>query len=170
MPDSQPERDGGRRRIDPGALRNERVDRGPFRAYATLVNKPPRREDGAIQWLDVAQLIREGLPADAIDRLAARLDTPQKVILKVLGTSQRTYERRRRDGRPLDAAVADRAYRLVKLLAHAEDVFATPELAHDWLRTPNRMLGVAPIDILDTEAGADQVDQILGRVEHGVYG
>jgi uncharacterized protein (DUF2384 family) len=42
-------------------------------------------------------------------------------------------------------------------------------VAADWLKTPNRALGVRPLDLLDTEAGTDAVDRLLTRIEHGVY-
>lgn len=39
-----------------------------------------------------------------------------------------------------------------------------------WLAMPNKALGgKKPLDLLDTELGAKQVEQILGRIESGVY-
>jgi uncharacterized protein (DUF2384 family) len=38
------------------------------------------------------------------------------------------------------------------------------------LRRPNRSLnGRAPIDLLDTDAGTQQVAELLDRIEYGVY-
>jgi ribosomal protein S16 len=44
------------------------------------------------------------------------------------------------------------------------------ERAVRWLHRPNRALGgPAPLTLLDTDLGAQQVEQLLGRIEHGVY-
>jgi len=39
-----------------------------------------------------------------------------------------------------------------------------------WLTTANRALGgEIPITLLDTSAGAHEVDAVLDRIEYGVY-
>ena len=51
--------------------------------------------------------------------------------------------------------------------AHAERVFG--KRAATWLRRPSRALGgAAPLALLDSEAGAKAVDDLLGRIEHGI--
>jgi len=52
----------------------------------------------------------------------------------------------------------------------AEEVLGTAEKAARWLKKPNRALGGAvPLAQLDTDIGARQVEEILGRIEHGLY-
>jgi len=42
--------------------------------------------------------------------------------------------------------------------------------AIDWLRSRNQALGGAtPLSLLDTDAGAEDVMDLLGRIEHGVH-
>ena len=44
------------------------------------------------------------------------------------------------------------------------------ETARDWLKKPNRALaGKTPIELLDTDAGTQQVYQLLNKIEYGVY-
>ena len=39
-----------------------------------------------------------------------------------------------------------------------------------WLQKPNRALGgVAPLDLLSSDLGAEQVETILVRIDYGVY-
>ena len=60
--------------------------------------------------------------------------------------------------------------RLVRVAARAEHVLGDRPTALDWLSSPNRALGgEKPIGLLDTDLGADQVLQALGRIEFGVY-
>jgi len=57
-----------------------------------------------------------------------------------------------------------------RVLKHAEEVFGSPENAFLWLRRPRAVLGHAtPIELLDTPEGIQQVEVVLGRIEHGVY-
>ena len=62
-----------------------------------------------------------------------------------------------------------RLYRVARVAAHAFGVFGTEDNAASWLRRPNRALGgQAPIHLLDTDVGARQVEDTLGRLEHGI--
>ncbi len=50
------------------------------------------------------------------------------------------------------------------------EVFGDEEKAHHWLYSPNYALGdVRPIDLLHSREGVQQVLDILGRIEHGVF-
>lgn len=56
------------------------------------------------------------------------------------------------------------------ITVRAIDVLGDYDKASRWLRQPNRALGgEAPAAILVSEEGARQVDEILGRIELGVY-
>jgi putative toxin-antitoxin system antitoxin component (TIGR02293 family) len=70
----------------------------------------------------------------------------------------------------LNATWSDRLYRLARVAAQAQDVFENSETATNWLKRANRALaGHAPIDLLDTDAGTEQVVELLDRIEYGVY-
>jgi putative toxin-antitoxin system antitoxin component (TIGR02293 family) len=59
---------------------------------------------------------------------------------------------------------------IVELTARAMEVFGTREKALRWLNTPVRSLGDrTPLSLLDTPEGLAQVQDTLGRAEHGVW-
>jgi uncharacterized protein (DUF2384 family) len=50
------------------------------------------------------------------------------------------------------------------------EVMGTREHALKWLETPQRGLGGAvPLEHARTVAGLAEVEELLGRIEHGVY-
>lgn len=78
---------------------------------------------------------------------------------------------RRRLSRKLDPVESDRLYRIARVAAQAVSVFGTEDQATTWLQRPNRALGgELPIRLLDTDVGARQVEDVLGRIEHGIVG
>ena len=59
---------------------------------------------------------------------------------------------------------------IVEVTARAMEVFGTRERALRWLNTPVRSLGgQTPLSLLNTPEGVAQVQDMLGRVEHGVW-
>src|SRR5260370_34602698 len=114
---------------------------------------------------DLITAVRRGLRVSAVDSVVAELDATRSEVLPTLRIARRTMERRKLTGRLLPAE-SERVYRLAKILALAESVLGTKDSARHWLNTRNRALGNAsPRSLLETEAGADEVVNGLGRIE-----
>lgn len=119
---------------------------------------------------DLAELVREGLPATSVTALADRLRVGHSVLSRKLGIPQRTLTRRLSHRSRLTAAESDRTVRLARVYASAVEMIGDQEKAVEWLRTPNRALGgERPFDQLDTDLGAREVEDVLGRIAYGVY-
>jgi putative toxin-antitoxin system antitoxin component (TIGR02293 family) len=119
---------------------------------------------------DLAQLVRDGLPAGSVTALAEKLDVSNTLLSQKLGIPLRTLTRRLGHGSRLTAAESDRAVRLARVYANAVEMIGDEDKAAEWLRTPNRALGgERPLDQLDTDVGAREVEDILGRIAYGVY-
>ncbi|HUI78508.1 MAG TPA: antitoxin Xre/MbcA/ParS toxin-binding domain-containing protein [Bryobacteraceae bacterium] len=119
---------------------------------------------------DLAEIVRKGLPADALAVLGARLELNNIALSGKVGIPARTLSRRFSRHSRLTAAESDRAVRMARVYATAVEMIGNAGKAAAWLRTPNRALGGGlPIDQLDTDLGAKEVENILGRIAYGVY-
>ncbi len=113
--------------------------------------------------------IREGLPWAVFEQLCERLGVSQQRLAEVLLIPARTLTRRRKSG-SFHVDESDRIIRVARVYAHALNVFESPERAAGWLQRNNTVLdGAAPLSLLDTGPGARLVDELLGRIEHGVF-
>jgi putative toxin-antitoxin system antitoxin component (TIGR02293 family) len=126
--------------------------------------------DNTASVIDDVQIVRHGLPIESFRRVAGYYHLTDAQMSKVVGTSLRTIVRLQKEQKPLNATWSDRLYRLARVAALAQDVFESSETATNWLKRPNRALsGQSPIDLLDTDAGTEQVVELLDRIEYGVY-
>ena len=115
------------------------------------------------------QEIRLGLPVEELDALQASLDIPMEKLALKLGISKATLHRRKAQGR-LGPEESDRVLRFARLIGRAVTVFGNETDAKQWLRAPQFGLGGAvPLDYAETEVGAREVENLLGRIEYGVY-
>ena len=118
---------------------------------------------------DLVDRVRQGLPTAIIDRLVASEVLFTAEIDRLI-LPRRTLADRKEARQPLTAAESDRLARLLRVLLWAEDTFQNPDKAHQWLRRPNRALGDrVPLELLDTDAGAEAVTAVLTRIDSGVY-
>ena len=66
--------------------------------------------------------------------------------------------------------MSDRVVRFAKLMGKAVKVFGNLDDARQWLSSPQFGLGGAvPLDYAKSELGAREVENLLGRIEYGVY-
>jgi putative toxin-antitoxin system antitoxin component (TIGR02293 family) len=112
---------------------------------------------------------RKGLSYAALEAVATRYDIPTAILVRVLHIPARTLARRKKE-RQLRPDESDRLLRLARIAALAEETLGTREKATTWLRGSIRALGGAsPLDLLDSDLGAQEVENILGRISYGVY-
>jgi len=115
---------------------------------------------------DLREAIREGFPHAVLEEMMHSSGLTLKELAGALDLSSRSLQRRRR-GR-LARFESDRLYRLARLLALAHESLGDAARASRWFKRTNRALGgVAPIAAIDTELGARQVENVLGRIGYG---
>jgi putative toxin-antitoxin system antitoxin component (TIGR02293 family) len=116
---------------------------------------------------EMREAIRQGFPPAVVKELMRASGLTLKELANALDLSPRSLQRRRRTGR-LRRYESDRLYRLARVVALADEFLGDHERAVRWLKRPNRALGgTAPVTALDTELGARQVENILGRIAYG---
>jgi putative toxin-antitoxin system antitoxin component (TIGR02293 family) len=116
---------------------------------------------------DLREAIREGFPPAVVEELLQASGLTLKELADSLDLSVRSLQRRRRSGR-LARFESDRLYRLARIIAMAQQNLGGRERAINWLKRGNRALGgIAPIAAIDTELGARQVENVLGRIAYG---
>ena len=120
--------------------------------------------------LEMARSIEEGFPPSTIDRLKHELDVTDLFISAMIGRTTKTVGRMRSSkGKRLPVIVSDRLFRLMRIYARAKEVFEDSTPAREWLHSPQIGLNNrTPLDLVMTEAGEREVENLLTRIEHGV--
>ena len=118
---------------------------------------------------ELIRKIQKGLRFSELETLQNSIDLPFEQLAAKLAISRSTLQRRKATGR-LSPDESDKVMRLSRLLEHAKKVFGDVDKARAWLKHPQYGLGGAvPLDYAETEIGAREVDNLLGRIDYGVY-
>ena len=106
--------------------------------------------------------------ADVVHQLARHGYSEKE--LSALVVPKRTLARRRADNELLTVEETDKALRLKRIAALAEKTFGDPAKAQRWMRKAKRSLaGETPLAYLASEAGARVVEEMLRRIQHGMF-
>jgi putative toxin-antitoxin system antitoxin component (TIGR02293 family) len=112
---------------------------------------------------------RQGLAGAEAGRIARLLGVSDKEMAPLLNQSIATFHRQAKSAR-LDAATSERLLLLGRLANYGATVFQDQGKFIRWLRRPLRLLGErSPLALLDSPTGVQLVEDILGRIEYGVF-
>jgi putative toxin-antitoxin system antitoxin component (TIGR02293 family) len=116
----------------------------------------------------VIQAIRKGLPTGRLDKMAQALSVDRGVLVGILGISERTLQRKHRSSDRLSPSASDRLSRMDRIVSLATEVFGNQDKAAQWLIRPSRTLAnEVPLQLLDTDAGTQQVERELRGIQYG---
>ena len=136
--------------------------------YSLLLNKVTGVKSGN-RSLMLAK-IRKGLPFKAVEDLEHAYGATRKEIGGVLAIPISTLSRRQKTGYLL----VDESDRVARLAQIKDAVLAMMQGDDDaaiaWLRTPQGILNnETPLDHASTEMGSRDVEDLIGRIRHGVF-
>ncbi len=124
---------------------------------------------GAVMPHALIPTLRKGLPVELFERVRERFGVSAEKLAEIIGVAMRTLMRRKQEGR-LQMHESERLYRLGRLFDLAVQVFEDVDAAQAWFRSPQKAFaGATPLDYAETELGAREVENQLGRIEHGVF-
>lgn len=124
-------------------------------------------------YLALVARARQGVSVAEAVEVMQTWSVPVAKFAQVLGVSPRKWSRVRTETPEavLSPVESDRLVRAWRVFEHAKAVFEDDRGVAAWFAAPNPALfGEAPLSMLDTDAGVHEVDNILTRLEFGVYG
>jgi putative toxin-antitoxin system antitoxin component (TIGR02293 family) len=113
--------------------------------------------------------IKRGYPIDKFERLKEEFGATAEKLAGIASISLATLHRRKVAAKHLTPEESEKVYRLEKLYATAVEVLDKKESARVWFNTPLAVFeGKTPLEYADTLPGAEEVERVLRRMEHGV--
>jgi len=125
---------------------------------------------GASNISDLMQQIEQGFSFEALLSLETNSGVSLTLLASVIGIPERTLARRRVAGK-LAPEESERLLRVSNLFEKCVELFeGDVTAAVNWLTSPKKALkNQSPLLYARTELGAREVEDLIGRLEHGVF-
>lgn len=118
---------------------------------------------------ELIEALINGLPAELARELAGKMEVTLEDVAGLLRLNSRTLQRRLEEGK-LNLSESERLWELSNLFTRAETVLESAPAAVQWFKHPIQALGWAtPLAYARTAVGLRELENLLGRIEHGVY-
>ena len=112
--------------------------------------------------------VRQGLSFESFVALRDALGVSTDELARLLGIPRRTLTKRQSEG-VFKLAESNAISRIARVYKEALDFFSDDADALRWLKTPLPALGGTPLNLLDTDPGADAVSTLLTQLAWGLY-
>lgn len=115
----------------------------------------------------LVQVVRSGLRPEVIPVVRSALGVSSAIFNRVI--PRQTVASAAQSGKRLSPFLSERILRLAKIYAVAEQSFGSADRAKAWLSEPNPIFDdLRPIELMDTQQGAEEVEDTLIRMMYGV--
>ena len=153
---------------------------GHLRAVAKSTNAAKAK---IVHWLGGSSLVgpitsefdlinagEKGIAKASVDELANYLGISRKVMAEdIFDLSVKTMERKSPKDK-MDRRTSAHALEIAKVMQHGYEVFEDEEKLKHWVNKENKALnGSKPVLLFSTLTGLNMVNDVLGRIEEGIY-
>ena len=112
----------------------------------------------------------EQLSYQKVKQISEDYQLDRAAIRCILGISESTQFRYEKKNPILKPNLGDRWLRFEDILKQANELFTSKTETQRWLSTPKAALeNQTPLEILGTNAGVRQVEQMLNRAKYGIF-
>ncbi|MCL9783250.1 DUF2384 domain-containing protein [Vibrio sp. S4M6] len=127
------------------------------------------RDIGMAEGIAMSEAVQQGFNSFVIQRIAEKANLTQKELQAVTHIPASTLKRRFKE-KKFSPQESDVIYRLASLLKLATELFQDEEKAQEWIHKKVYGLnGKRPIDMVSTTVEFEEVKDLIGRIEHGVF-
>jgi putative toxin-antitoxin system antitoxin component (TIGR02293 family) len=122
----------------------------------------------ALSPLAQVETIRQGIATQVFEQIATAIGVGKETLARKLNINAQTL--RKRKSRMLSAEEAEKSLRVARIFALANEILGSSDEARQWLNDEVAALdGKRPLDLLDTDVGAQEVTNLLNCIKWGVY-
>jgi putative toxin-antitoxin system antitoxin component (TIGR02293 family) len=119
---------------------------------------------------DFIQIANQGVSVDVIKNFRDYFNISPELVANMLNTSVPTIYRWSKSNKALGRNFSVKLFEIADLFLYGSEVFGSEENFFKWLNLPNTSFGgMEPIELIEIPGGISKVEDLIGRIEHGVY-
>ncbi|SFS54530.1 type II RES/Xre toxin-antitoxin system antitoxin [Sphingobacterium wenxiniae] len=135
-------------------------------AYYTGSRTIPLNLLTSVQKMDIS---KQGISKRYLESFKKEASLDYPTLADALSVTRATLINKK-GNQKFNEQVSERIVSLADLYAFGYEVFESRELFNEWMSAPNHALGgIAPIHIMNSYYGREEVRNIIGRIAYGVY-
>ena len=141
----------------------------PIGSFAAILSEAASKPERNLTGFEKIEIIREGISKNDLELLKQKAELDYTMLAKALSVTRATLINKKKDQK-FGAALSEKIIGLADLYSYGFEVFEDEERFNQWMTKPNQALGgKIPYDLIDNQYGREEVKNVIGRIDYGVY-
>lgn len=154
---------------------NNNILAEPEMAYGTnyqldvILSDATQKPERELSGFEKMHIVRDGVTKKDLELLKNKADLDYTMLAKALSVTRATLINKKR-GERFGAGLSEKIVGMADLYSYGFEVFEDKERFNQWMSKPNKALGgQVPYDLIDNQFGREEVKNVIGRIEYGIY-
>ncbi len=144
----------------------KKYNAGSFAVILSDTTKKPERNLTAFEKMEI---VRDGISKKDLELLKDKTGLDYTMLAKALSVTRATLINKKRDQK-FGINLSEKIIGLADLYSYGFEVFEDEDRFNEWMARPNKALdGKVPYDIIDNQYGREELKNLIGRIDYGVY-
>ncbi len=119
--------------------------------------------------LEKMEKLKSGLTKRDLEKLKLRTKLDYDKLSKALSVTRSTLIKKKAEQK-FSSTLSERIMSLADIYSYGYEVFEDEAKFNQWMFSPNHALGgKVPYDVIDNQFGREEVRNIIGRIDYGIY-
>ena len=134
-----------------------------------ILDHASKKPESRMTSFEKINIIKEGISKKDLEHLKEKTDLDYNQLSKVLSVARATLINKKGSAR-FDMVLSERIVAVADIYSYGYEVFEDENRFNEWIFRANQALGgQSPYDLLDNQYGREEVKNLIGRIDYGVY-
>ena len=134
-----------------------------------ILGAKSKKPEYVLTGIEKIEKIREGISRNELEQLKEQTGLDYDTLARIFSVAKATLFNKKGEEK-FNTYLSEKIFSLADLYSYGYEVFEDKGHFNQWIERENRALGgQAPIALLDTIYGIEEVKNLVGRIEYGVY-
>jgi putative toxin-antitoxin system antitoxin component (TIGR02293 family) len=139
------------------------------KASAIIFSGTVEKAESQMTPIEKMERLNVGISKKELETLKARTELDYDKLAKLLSVTRATLINKP-SSEKFNSALSERILGLADIYSYGYDVFEDEDKFNQWMFKQNRALGgKTPYEVCDNQFGREEVKNIIGRIDYGVY-
>ena len=135
-------------------------------AILTAITKKPENRMTSLEKMNAVRL---GISKKDLENLKAKTRLDYDKLANALSVTRATLINKKKQEK-FNAALSERIISLADIYSYGYEVFEDEDRFNKWMFRPNQALGgKLPYEFIDNQFGREEIKNLIGRIDYGVY-
>ena len=137
--------------------------------FNSILSNASQKPESQLSSFEKMHIVRDGVSKKDLELLKSKADLDYTMLAKALSVTRATLINKKR-GEKFNSGLSEKILGMADLYSYGFEVFENEDRFNQWMARPNKALGgQVPYDLIDNHFGREEVKNLIGRIDYGIY-